>query len=154
MKALSVKQPLAVLLCEGIKTIEVRSWKTDYRGDLLICASAAPKNVFWADPVDKVNRLLPAGCILGVVELVDIRPMVKADDEASVWNYVPGAYAWVTRPKRWTRPDKITGRLSLFDVPDDQFVLLDADQEVDWTFNYPPPQGAVKFTKSCPVLDF
>ena len=43
---------------------------------------------------------------------------------------------------------------ALIDVPDDQFVLLDADQEVDWTFNYPPPQGVVKFTKSCPVLDF
>jgi hypothetical protein len=36
---LSVKQPYATLICAGIKTVENRTWKTDYRGKLLIHAS-------------------------------------------------------------------------------------------------------------------
>lgn len=39
MKALSVKQPYADLIACGRKTIETRTWKTNYRGPLLICSS-------------------------------------------------------------------------------------------------------------------
>jgi len=39
MKTLSVRQPWATLICSGIKTVENRTWKTDYRGKLLIHAS-------------------------------------------------------------------------------------------------------------------
>lgn len=36
---LSIKQPHATLICAGIKTVENRTWKTDYRGKILIHAS-------------------------------------------------------------------------------------------------------------------
>lgn len=39
MKALSVKQPWSYLICSGIKPIENRTWKTNYRGRVLIHAS-------------------------------------------------------------------------------------------------------------------
>jgi hypothetical protein len=39
MKALSVIQPWATLLVCGAKRLETRSWKTSYRGSLLIVAS-------------------------------------------------------------------------------------------------------------------
>ena len=39
MKTLSVKQPHATLICTGVKKVENRTWKTDYRGRLLIHAS-------------------------------------------------------------------------------------------------------------------
>ena len=39
MKTISIRQPFASLICCGIKTIENRSWKTTYRGKLLIHAS-------------------------------------------------------------------------------------------------------------------
>lgn len=39
MQALTVKQPWASLVAYGEKTIEYRSWATDYRGPLLICAA-------------------------------------------------------------------------------------------------------------------
>lgn len=42
MKTLSIRQPFASLICRGIKTIENRTWKTDYRGKLLIHASGKP----------------------------------------------------------------------------------------------------------------
>ncbi len=39
MKALSIKEPFATLIANGDKTIETRSRKTNYRGELFIHAS-------------------------------------------------------------------------------------------------------------------
>jgi hypothetical protein len=148
MKALSVKQPWACLLVEGVKKIEVRSWSTNYRGNLLICASASPKNCFWHDSVDDVKRLLHAGCMIGVVNLVDVRRMSDSDAELSLCDYDPDAYAWAVEPVSYVRPDKIIGKLNLFDVQDDLINTI-ANDESDWLFNYPPPQGDIKYTKKC-----
>ena len=43
MKAISVRQPWANLISWGQKSIEVRTWTTEHRGDLLIVSSANPK---------------------------------------------------------------------------------------------------------------
>ncbi len=40
MKVLSLTEPYATLIKNGIKTIETRSWKTSYRGKLYIHASS------------------------------------------------------------------------------------------------------------------
>ena len=42
MKVLSLTEPYATLIKKGIKTIDTRSWKTSYRGKLLIHASSTP----------------------------------------------------------------------------------------------------------------
>ena len=39
MKALSVHPVFAMKIFSKEKTIELRTWKTDYRGDLLICST-------------------------------------------------------------------------------------------------------------------
>lgn len=44
MKALSIKQPWASLIAHGIKDIENRTWKTNYRGRIHIHASGSPSN--------------------------------------------------------------------------------------------------------------
>jgi len=46
MKTLSVRQPYASLICYGVKTVENRTWKTDYRGRLLIHASGGAVSFF------------------------------------------------------------------------------------------------------------
>lgn len=38
MKTITIKQPFASLIAEGYKVYEFRSWKTKYRGELLIHA--------------------------------------------------------------------------------------------------------------------
>lgn len=38
MKVITLKQPWATLVAEGIKKYEFRSWKINYRGELLIHA--------------------------------------------------------------------------------------------------------------------
>ena len=52
MKVLSVKNPYAYLIVHGIKDVENRSWKTDYRGELLIHCSGK-------DQVDIYDDFLP-----------------------------------------------------------------------------------------------
>ena len=64
MRALSVRAPWAGLIATGTKTLEVRSRRTHYRGELLICESGG-------------------GGAVVVVELVGCRPFVEADDAAS-----------------------------------------------------------------------
>lgn len=41
MKALTIRQPWASLIALGVKTIETRSWPTNYRGPVLIHAGKA-----------------------------------------------------------------------------------------------------------------
>ena len=151
MKALSVKQPWAALLVEGLKTIEVRSQPTKHRGRLLICASKVPKDVFWLDPVDKVHRLLHAGCMIGIVDVIDCRPLLKKDAAAALAPFQAGAWAWVVKPVTYVRPDPIVGRLGLFDVADSLARPI-ANDDTDWVFNYPCPQGEIAFTDRCPVI--
>ena len=43
MKAISIKQPWASLIAHGIKDIENRTWRTNYRGRVLIHAGASKK---------------------------------------------------------------------------------------------------------------
>lgn len=38
MKVLTIRQPWASLIIEGYKMFEFRSWKTNYRGEILIHA--------------------------------------------------------------------------------------------------------------------
>ena len=38
MKVITIKQPFASLIAEGLKEYEFRTWKTKYRGEILIHA--------------------------------------------------------------------------------------------------------------------
>lgn len=145
MKALSVRQPWATLLCQGLKSIELRPWPTQQRGQLLICASKIPSNVFWHE--DDEHRLLHAGCMIGIVEVIDCRPMEKDDEEDALSEFDPNAYAWVVSPVCGVRPDSMASRPGLFDVPDQQIVRL---KGADWQFNYPCPQGDIRPSKTSP----
>lgn len=40
MKALTLREPWASLVLEGVKTLETRSWATRYRGELFIHAGS------------------------------------------------------------------------------------------------------------------
>lgn len=104
MKALSIKEPWASLIFEGRKTIETRTWKTGYRGRLLLCASKSPKG--------KLSGRAFAHC-----NLIGCRPMVKADEAEACCGVYDGAYAWVLEdviPMPAGR--EVKGRLGLFEV--------------------------------------
>ena len=102
MKALSVRAPWAQMIADGSKTLEIRSRRTHYRGELLICESRG-------------------GGAVAVVKVVDCRPFVEVDDTASggVWTKHPDTrahYAWALRLVRRVTSASIKGKLGFFDV--------------------------------------
>lgn len=103
MKALSVKQPWANLIAAGEKTIETRTWATEYRGPLLIVSSKRP-------------RIEPAGKAVAVVNLVDCRPMVPGDEDAANCEVYPRAWSWVLDDIRLVEQFPVRGQLGLYDA--------------------------------------
>lgn len=81
MKALSVKQPYASLICAGIKDIENRTWYTKKRERVFIHASGVKAKGFLSLlNKDQVNYLrkksdlefgFPCSSIIGEVDIVD-----------------------------------------------------------------------------------
>ena len=96
MKALSIHPMYAAAIAIGEKPEEYRTWKTPYRGDLLICASQY--NDGWE---------FPRGYALCVVEMYDIK-----------WSDKYDCYAWQLRNIRPVMPFKVKGKLHLYDVED------------------------------------
>ena len=99
MKGLTVKEPWATLIIEGYKKYEFRSWKTKYRGKILIHAGATLEK-------DMVPRFTcyglkyNCGYIIGEAELVDcILVDEKFDKELKEIN--PIVYAKSTHAEKY-----------------------------------------------------
>lgn len=87
VKVLSIREPYASLIKMKIKTIETRSFKTNYRGELYIHASLSKSNVD-----DELSKLVTPmyGKIICKCKLVDCVLMtenyVKEIKEKCQWN--------------------------------------------------------------------
>ena len=75
MKALTIKQPWATLIMQKDKRFEFRSWKTNYRGDVLVHAGKCIDK----EALERLKKYLPdelpLGKILGKVTITDCVPM-------------------------------------------------------------------------------
>ena len=103
MKVLSIKEPFATLIKDGVKIYETRSWKTNYRGEIYIHASLSLSK---SERVESAKKYLKSeikpGCILCKCELVDCIPMTdefikyinKETSESDYGLYSEGRYAW------------------------------------------------------------
>ena len=122
MKALTVKQPWAQLIIEGYKEYEFRSWKTNYRGKILIHAGKNLENEMLVRFQDyKLNYTL--GAIVGEAELTDcilvdenFNKKLK-ETNPTVYgrsNHVE-TYAWkLENIKKYSKPVPIKGKLGLW----------------------------------------
>lgn len=72
MKVLTIKEPWASLIVNGYKKYEFRTWKTNYRGKVLIQASISPdyKNM---ELLKEYNIKYSKGEIIGEVEIFDCK---------------------------------------------------------------------------------
>lgn len=121
-KALSVKQPYADLLTRVVfrdesgeyhaeKTIEVRTRNTNYRGDLLVCASAKP---------ELPGRM--SGVTCGFVELYDVKPIEQFTPEDWAATCIPEkdrprkGYGWMMRNPRRVVEMPIKGQLGVYNL--------------------------------------
>ena len=107
MKVLSIKEPYASLIKDGIKKIETRSWKTKYRGKIYIHASIEKlskdkkENKALMNLVDINN--LNYGYIICSANLIDciemteefINEVKKNSNEYTTGIYQVGRYAWI-----------------------------------------------------------
>jgi len=136
MKALSVLQPWAWALIHGPKRVENRTWRTSYRGPLLIHAglsrrlfgrglnleAVGPERLFV--PEAKVEALLPGlppveqltfGSIVGLVQLVDVCRF----EDVGADPFAEGPWCWLLeRPQPLAKPIPWRGFPGLFDVPE------------------------------------
>lgn len=105
MKALTVLPPYAMQIWARQKEIEYRTWKTDYRGDILITSSS------------RRFRDCVCGYALCVAELYDITP--RMEYEYGVKNPqlgFAGEYEWHLRNIRPIKPFPIKGKLNLWET--------------------------------------
>ena len=123
MKALSVRQPWADYICSGQKWLEFRSRPLSHRGKLLICSSKF--NEGYVASVGGEVKPLPLGYMLAVVEMIDARPMRKADrEQIGAPSKIDGWYVWeFSENIDIVVPKPVIGRLNLFEVPDDSIEL-------------------------------
>ena len=77
MKTLTIKQPYASLIKENIKEYEFRTWKTNYRGEILIHAGKSiDKKAL--NKFHNYNIEYPCGCIIAKATITDC---IKVTDE-------------------------------------------------------------------------
>ena len=123
MKVLSIKEPYATLIRDGVKRIETRSWKTNYRGELYIHASSSPyfRSKLPDDLLDLVGvREMHYGHIICKANLVDCVPITESlikeigMDEYIGGFYEVGRYAWILEDVEVIDPIKATGHLGIW----------------------------------------
>ena len=117
MRALSLEPLRAMQIALGIKTIECQTWKTDYRGELLICALSKPS-----------YSLTIKGHALCTVNLGEVSPFKEEYLDEAMMEIVPegDTYAWFFDDVRWVEPFEVKDRIGLFDVDD---ALIHHDDE-------------------------
>ncbi len=140
MKALTIIQPWATLLATGKKYCETRSWKTNYRGEILIHAGGTRFNYFsdvcqgrkdlatyFKDAGIESNaalQALPFKAFVGKAVLINCvqidSPMAELirkqhPEEYAFGNFTPGRYAWVMKDAAlFDKPIPASGKQGLW----------------------------------------
>lgn len=125
MKALTIKQPWAILIVEGYKEYEFRSWKTKYRGKIYIHAGLNKEKKYY-DRFEDYELEYNYGAIIGEAEIVDCifvdeefkKELLEKND--NVYRGSDG-YAWkLTNIKKYDKPIPCKGRLSLWNYEEEE----------------------------------
>lgn len=122
MKALTVKEPWASLIINGYKKYEFRSWKTNYRGKLLIHAGLSLDRAV-TDKFSDYNLEYGQGEIIGEATLTDCilvdgkLNMELKEKDSLVYGHSDhtGIYAWkLDNVIKYDKPIKCKGKLGLW----------------------------------------
>ena len=121
MKVITIKQPWATLIAEGIKKYEFRSWKTNYRGKLLIHAGSSVdreymklyKNLGFEFPTKRIiAEVTLEDCLEFDDELND--KLIK-ENNIAYGNYRRTGFAWKLKDIKKLDIDKeVNGQLGLW----------------------------------------
>ena len=122
MKALTLKQPWATLISEGLKEYEFRSWKTSYRGKLLIHAGLGIDK----KEANEFNYYYPKSRVVALVELIDcikiddkFNKMIKDKKSIVYGSKERNGYAWkIKLIKKIDDNKEVKGKLGLWNIED------------------------------------
>lgn len=123
MKVLTLKQPWASLVAEGIKQYEFRTWKTNYRGKVLIHAGAGVEK----KELDRFKDLdldYPSKKIIAEVEIEDclelddnLNKKIISENNIAYGSKYRTGYAWKLKNVKKINVDKeINGKLGLWNI--------------------------------------
>lgn len=129
MKAITIKQPFASLIVEGLKEYEFRTWKTNYRGEILIHAG---KNVD-AEAMKRFENFpleYPTGCIIAKATLTDCVPVddnfreeLRGKNAQVYWGTTEHAewngYGFKLENIQTIAPISISGKLGLWEYKEE-----------------------------------
>ena len=122
MKCLSICQPFAELIIQDKKTIELRNWNTNYRGEFLV---HAPIKIKKEDCKKlKIKRKLTTGAIIGKAEIYDVKKYQSTKEIQNDKNkhfsskkFQEKIYGFILKnPKPLRIPIPWKGQLGFFDV--------------------------------------
>lgn len=126
MKVITIQEPWASLIGEGIKTIETRSWKTNYRGELYIHSGLSPirsKDEKAKEMAQLLSGPFHSGFIFAKCELVncleindELAAQLFIDDPINFkcGDYSIGRYAWILNNVQRINPIPAKGQLSIW----------------------------------------
>ena len=99
MKVITIKQPFASLIAEGLKEYEFRTWKTKYRGEIFIHAVKSIDQKAMKK-FEEYGLEYPLGCIIARADLCDC---IKVDNEfRKVLNEKnPKVYSEIVKHPEW-----------------------------------------------------
>jgi len=121
IRALTIRQPFPELILRKRKPFEIRSWKTNYRGPLLIHSAAKIKTDCAQEAGIKAGTLTTSAFV-GIAVLSDVRKYTRADSKLlnqrrAIGGWSPGLFSWVLKkPIRFARPIRANGKLGLFRI--------------------------------------
>jgi len=145
MKALTLRQPWATIVAEKLKTVEVRTWSTKYRGPLIIHAGKGWDSSAWDEFKAKIPDVYQRadffdrsrgerGRVIARTQLVDV---VRYDDPDSFLKdferhfnaftrFREGLFGWVFgRTYRLADPAEVRGSLGLWNFKGDPRVRVE-----------------------------
>lgn len=119
MKGITVLQPWASYLAEGVKKYETRSWSTNYRGPIAI--HAGKSDVHIAGLLENTGHTMPLGAIIAIGHLHHVHPMdehfigMQSAEEIAMGHWEPGRYAWeITQVEKLPVPIPYRGQQGLW----------------------------------------
>lgn len=110
VRVISLWEPYATLVVDGVKTIETRTWNWPYEPSWLVIHAAR----HFAKDVGKrlgitLKQCSPGKELIGMVWVKGSRPLLPEDEKAACF-YEPGRFAWLLEAsRRFTKPIPFRG---------------------------------------------
>ncbi|MBU3904891.1 MAG: ASCH domain-containing protein [Nanoarchaeota archaeon] len=126
MKALTISQPYADLIINGVKIIELRKWNTNFRGKFLVHSSGVRIDKDECKIRNMNQTKLIRGAIIGKVTLIDVKKYTNMKElmkDKNKWQVKFDVKKWAKFPmygfvlndsQRFKKPIKYKGNLGFW----------------------------------------